>query len=207
MPEDNRPDLIKSIFAAQTNQPMRKIALSFVFSVLTIFFVNGQKSQFKAVSVGFYNLENLFDYVRDTTIRDADFTPWGRRAWTEEKYNEKLSNMAYVISQMGLDVTPAGLSILGVCEIENRRVLEDLVAQPALKDRNYEIVHTDSPDRRGIDVGMLYNPAHFTYVNHEMNNIEFLFDDGDTLSTGLREVEEKSDQLLEEIERQKKQRK
>jgi len=183
MPEDNRPDLIKSIFAAQTNQPMRKIALSFVFSVLTIFFVNGQKSQFKAVSVGFYNLENLFDYVRDTTIRDADFTPWGRRAWTEEKYNEKLSNMAYVISQMGLDVTPAGLSILGVCEIENRRVLEDLVAQPALKDRNYEIVHTDSPDRRGIDVGMLYNPAHFTYVNHEMNNIEFLFDDGDTLST------------------------
>lgn len=142
-----------------------------------------QDQQFKAVSVGFYNLENLFDFERDSTIIDWEFTPSGDKAWTEDKYNEKLSNMAYVISQMGIDVTPAGVSILGVCEIENRRVLEDLVAQDALKERKYEIVHADSPDRRGIDVGLLYNPAHFEVVAVEMVNINFLFDDGDTLRT------------------------
>ncbi|MEM9545888.1 MAG: endonuclease/exonuclease/phosphatase family protein [Bacteroidota bacterium] len=145
--------------------------------------LTAQEQQFKAVSVGFYNLENLFDFERDTTIRDAEFTPWGRRAWTEQKYNEKQANMAYVISQMGIDVTPAGLSILGVSEVENKRVLEDLVKQESIADRNYQIVHHDSPDRRGIDVAMLYNPAHFEFRNLTMHNINFLFEDGDTLRT------------------------
>lgn len=154
--------------------------------ILTIFIFNGitaQDEQFKAVSIGFYNLENLFDFERDTTIWDTEFTPWGKRAWTEEKYNEKQANMAYVISQMGIDVTPAGLSILGVSEIENKRVLEDLVNQEALADRNYQIVHRDSPDRRGIDVALLYNPSHFEVSNVKMENINFLYDDGDTLRT------------------------
>lgn len=157
--------------------------LFLLFSFFSLSTSTSAQSKVKAVSVGFYNLENLFDFERDTTIRDYEFTPWGRKAWTEIKYNEKLSNMAYVISQLGVDVTPAGVSILGVCEIENKRVLEDLVNQDPIKDRNYQIVHSDSPDRRGIDVGMLYNPKHFSLINHEMHNIEFIFDDGDTLLT------------------------
>jgi len=160
---------------------MLKYLYLFCFSILVHTAASSQEDRFKAVSVGFYNLENLFDFERDTTIRDSEFTPWGKRAWTEEKYNEKLANMAYVIGQMGVDVTPAGLSILGVCEIENKRVLEDLVRQPAIKDRNYKIVHRDSPDRRGIDVAMLYNPLHFTFLEVEMENMNFIFDDGDTL--------------------------
>jgi len=162
---------------------MLKIFSAFIFSILISFGLNAQEEQFKAISVGFYNLENLFDFERDTTIWDSEFTPWGKRAWTEQKYNEKQSNMAYVISQMGIDVTPAGLSILGVSEVENKRVLEDLVKQEAIADRNYEIVHRDSPDRRGIDVAMLYNPAHFTVLDVKMENINFLYDDGDTLKT------------------------
>ncbi len=157
----------------------------FVFGIISLFtnISFSQETKYKAVSVGFYNLENLFDFERDTTIWDSEFTPWGKRAWTEEKYNEKQSNMAYVISQMGTDVTPAGVSILGVCEIENKRVLEDLVSQEAIKDRNYQIIHRDSPDRRGIDVAMLYNPKHFDFINVEMVNMNFLYDDGDTLRT------------------------
>ena len=162
---------------------MHKTILSFILFIGISASILAQDSQFKAVSIGFYNLENLFDFERDTSINDRDFLPWGKRAWTEEKYNEKLTNMAYVISQMGIDVTPAGLSILGVSEIENKRVLEDLVAQPAISERNYAIVHRDSPDKRGIDVAMLYNPLHFTVLNVEMKNINFIFDDGDTLRT------------------------
>ena len=69
--------------------------------------------------------------------------------------------MAYVLSQIGIDDVKSGLSFIGVSEIENRKVLEDLVIQPKLKDRNYQIIHYDSPDWRGVDVGLLYNPLHF----------------------------------------------
>jgi len=162
---------------------MTKFTFTFLLSFCFFVQLSAQEEQFKAVSVGFYNLENLFDYERDTTIRDSEFTPWGKRAWTEEKYREKLANMAYVISQIGIEVTPAGLSILGVSEIENKRVLEDLVKEEAIADRNYQIVHRDSPDRRGIDVALLYNPAHFSVTNINMNNINFIYKDGDTLRT------------------------
>ncbi len=139
--------------------------LTFLYFLTLSLNIWAQDSQYKIVSVGFYNLENLFDYVQDTTIKDYDFIPTGDKAWTKEKYEEKLANMAHVISLVGTDKAPAGLSVLGVEEIENKRVLEDLVKQPAIADRNYQIIHFDSPDRRGIDVGMLYNPSHFTPIS------------------------------------------
>lgn len=160
---------------------MKKLIL-FIFVVCFGVKLVGQDN-YKVLSLGFYNLENLFDYERDTTINDFEFTPYGKRSWTKDRYTEKLSNMAYVISQMGKDIVPYGVSILGVSEIENKRVLEDLVAQDQLKDRNYQIIHRDSPDRRGIDVALLYNPLHFTEISTEMVNMNFIFDDGDTLRT------------------------
>ena len=114
--------------------------------------------------VGFYNLENLFDTLIDpdtNKILQDDFTPKGTKQWTSKRYKEKLTRMAKVISELGTDVTPDGVAILGVSEIENRTVLEDLVKEAALKGRNYKVVHYDSPDRRGIDVGLIYNPAYF----------------------------------------------
>lgn len=133
--------------------------------------IHAQGVQYKIASVGFYNLENLFDTENDTTIWDEEFLPEGGKSWTIDRYNEKQANMAYVISQMGIDKAPQGLSVLGVCEIENRKVLEDLVAQTSIADRGYEIVHIDSKDGRGIDVGLLYNPDHFevsTYRVYDM---------------------------------------
>lgn len=146
---------------------MSRILFILFITLASFTFSNGQEAQYKAVSVGFYNLENLFHPSRDTTIRDEEFTPYGKRAWTEERYAEKLANMAYVISQMATDITPAGVSILGVSEIENKKVLEDLVSQKSLESRNYQIIHFDSPDRRGIDVGLLYNPSHFEPLHSE----------------------------------------
>ena len=125
--------------------------------------ISAQKDQkkYKIAGVGFYNLENLFDTENDTLINDEEFLPDGARTWTPERYQEKLANMAHVISQIGLPDLKNGLSVLGVSEIENRKVLEDLVIQPAIKDRNYQIIHYNSPDPRGVDVAFLYNPKHF----------------------------------------------
>ncbi len=136
---------------------------------------NAQK--YKMVAVGFYNLENLFDTENDTLINDEEFLPQGARAWTTERYQEKSANMAYVISQIGIENVKQGLSILGVSEIENRRVLEDLVKQPAIADRKYEIIHYNSPDGRGVDVGLLYNPKHFRPL-HSIAIPLMIFDEG-----------------------------
>lgn len=118
--------------------------------------------EYKVAAIGFYNLENLFDTLDSPTTNDADFLPNGRLLWNTEKYVSKEANMARVISQLATDITPDGVAMLGVAEVENRKVLEDLVAQQALKDRHYQIVHFDSPDERGIDVGLLYQPKYFT---------------------------------------------
>lgn len=133
--------------------------------------LSAQGVQYKIASVGFYNLENLFDIEDDTTIWDEEFLPEGGKAWTAERYAEKQANMAYVISEIGIDKAPQGLSILGVSEIENRRVLEDLVAQESIADRNYQIIHIDSKDGRGIDVALLYNPAHFVPISHRIYDL------------------------------------
>lgn len=116
---------------------------------------------YKVAAIGFYNLENLFDTLDSPDINDGDFRPAGRLHWDTEKYTSKQANLAKVITLLGEELSVDGLAILGVAEVENRKVLEDLVAQEALKDRNYQIVHYDSPDERGIDVGLLYQEKYF----------------------------------------------
>jgi len=123
-----------------------------------------EKKDYLVTGVGFYNLENLFDTLVDpdpNKILQDDFTPKGKKVWTSEHYQEKLVNMAKVIGEIGTEITPDGVAILGVSEVENKSVLEDLVKSESIKTRNYQVVHYDSPDRRGIDVGLLYNPKYF----------------------------------------------
>lgn len=118
-------------------------------------------SEYKVASIGFYNLENLFDTIDSPTTNDADFLPQGRLYWNTEKYLSKLANMSKVVSQLGTELSPDGVVLLGVSEIENRKVLEDLVVQPDLAARKYQIVHYESPDERGVDVALLYQPKYF----------------------------------------------
>ena len=113
----------------------------------------------------FYNLENLFDTIDNDNVNDEEYTPKGPLKWNTQKYSSKLQRMSYSISQIGLDVTPLGVAMIGVSEIENRGVLQDLVKQPDLVKRGYEIVHYDGPDRRGVDVALLYNPKLFIVTN------------------------------------------
>ena len=153
----------------QTTSTMNKhilFALVILALALQINHVSAQEQQaYKVGLVGFYNLENLFDTIDDPNKNDEEFLPQGGNQWNTEKYLNKLHNMAHAISTIGTDITPDGVAVLGLCEMENRHVLEDLVAQPEIKNRNYQIVHYDSPDRRGVDVGLIYNPKYFKLTN------------------------------------------
>lgn len=112
-------------------------------------------------AIGFWNVENLYDTLNDVWKNDEEFTPSGTNAWTGSRYWTKIDHLAEVISQMATDVTPDGLAILGLCEIENKNVVQDLVNNPRLKKRNYQIVHIEGPDARGVDPSFIYNPTYF----------------------------------------------
>ncbi len=118
----------------------------------------------------------MFDTIVDpdtNLILREDFTPDGPKNWDTEKYYKKLDNMARVISEIGVEYEPLGPAVLGVSEVENRSVLEDLVKRPAIISRNYKIVHYNSLDERGIDVALLYRPDAFevtkSWVRHELS--------------------------------------
>ena len=120
----------------------------------------------KSYVIGFYNLENLFDTFHDEGKNDYQYLPDGDNNWTEAKYAKKLQNMAKVIAEMKKD-NGAWHAVLGVSEVENRHVLEDLVMEPAIAEANYQIVHYDSPDRRGVDCAMFYRPEIFKLIATE----------------------------------------
>jgi len=133
-------------------------------NLLFLFFVffGIQASAQKTVTIAFYNLENLFDTENDPNTFDDDYTPKGRHHWTSTLLTQKIDNLAKVIVEIGKKETRQAPSILGVAEVENRVVLEKLIAHPLLKPFQYKIIHFDSPDARGIDVSLLYRPALFT---------------------------------------------
>ena len=136
---------------------MRKHSLLLlVFLAPFLTFGQYKKTPSNKGTVAFYNIENLFDTIDDKKKKDEDFTPSGRYQWDDDKYGKKLKNMSIVISKIGDEDGP---EVLGLAEVENRKVLEDLIATPLLKDKGYKIVHFESPDFRGIDVALLYKES------------------------------------------------
>lgn len=135
--------------------------LTLLFFLLS-FFSQAQSKHYKVAAAGFYNLENFYDTINDPDKNDEEFLPEGQNLYTSEVYREKVHHLATVISQIGTEITADGLALLGCAEVENRNVLEDLVHDSLLVSRHYSIVHYDSPDLRGIDVGLIYNPKYFT---------------------------------------------
>lgn len=166
---------------------------SFIVAALLLLMslsASAQKTQQNYV-IGFYNLENLFDIYDDPVKNDSEFLPEGKNKWTQAKYEKKLHNMAKVIRSMA-DNNKRWHTILGISEIENRLVIEDLVSQPEIADANYQIVHYDSPDRRGVDVALLYKPDQFTYLDSESIPFDFNsdidFSDTDTSYFKTRDI-------------------
>lgn len=124
-----------------------------------------QEKKFKLHTVAFYNFENLFDTIKDPVKYDEEYTP--SRGWTSANYKKKLDNLARVISELGTgDMQKNPPVVIGTCEIENRRVLEDLINHPKIKEFGYQIIHFESPDKRGIDVGLIYQAKYFTPTSY-----------------------------------------
>ncbi len=149
----------------------RPVLVALVFVLFLPFVLRAAKAddqrEFVAVAVGFYNVENLFDTINDPNIRDDDWTPQGSNRWNTERYFEKLDNLDRVIYKLAQELNPDGVAILGLAEVENKTVLEDLAAQERIRDRNYQVVHETGPDGRGMDVAFFYNPTYFEYESHK----------------------------------------
>ena len=147
-----------------------------ILTVTTVF--SQEKKAYKVNTIAFYNLENLFDTENDPLTYDDDRTPDGKDHWTEEIYQDKLKNMAKVMAEIGAEVSGSAPTIIGVCETENRKVLEDLVNQETLVEQDYGIIQFDSPDRRGIDVALLYKKKLFTPTHYKAKKL-LIYDDND----------------------------
>jgi predicted extracellular nuclease len=132
---------------------MKKILLPILLIACLSCTSQGQNRTF---TIAFYNVENLYDTINDPAVDDEEFLPAGKNKWTGERYAKKLSNLSRVIDTLG-----GGPSLLGLCEVENEEVLKDLASQPLLKSKNYQVVHRHSPDKRGIDVALLYRKGDF----------------------------------------------
>lgn len=134
-----------------------------VFSVVILLsvFQKSLASGSDTVRVMFYNVENLFDTDNDPNTMDDEFTKEGFKSWNNYRFYRKLNNIAKVILAVGEWNPPV---LVGLCEIENRFVLEKLIYHTALKNIGYGIIHADSPDPRGIDVALLYRKDLFSPV-------------------------------------------
>jgi len=140
---------------------MRTFIITIAIALTSISTVYSQAKSYHPSVVGFYNLENFYDTINNPSVDDEEFLPNAERHYNTHVFMDKVGRLASVISQMGTDVNPEGLSLLGVAEIENDTVLTALVNHKDLKSRNLKFVHYNSPDVRGVDVGLLYNPKYF----------------------------------------------
>ena len=137
-----------------------------VFGLFIVFYsimsVNAQQKKFIVHTVAFYNIENFYDTFDDPNTRDDEWV------YSKKYYEKKVSNIAKVLAQLGSGENSNAPTIIGLSEVENRKVLEDLVKDPQIINKDFGIVHFDSPDRRGIDCAFLYQKKHFkptSYIN------------------------------------------
>ena len=137
---------------------------------------NQEKKPFKVHTVAFYNLENLFDTINDPTKNDEASPIMEMRANQGEVYKKKVHNMARVISDIGAETTGNAPAIIGISEVENIDVIEDVANDPLLVGKDYGIIHFESPDRRGIDVGLMYQKALFQPISKSTHELK-IYDD------------------------------
>ena len=125
-------------------------------------------TQMEQATVVFYNVENLFDTLDDPHVNDNEFLPASEKEWTTTRYQKKLDDIGEVLVGINSSDLP---EIIGLCEVENRTVLEDLLKTKSMSQGQYKIIHQDSPDARGIDVALLYRTNYFEEISHEIISV------------------------------------
>ncbi|CDF81006.1 endonuclease/Exonuclease/phosphatase family protein [Formosa agariphila KMM 3901] len=131
-------------------------------------------------TIAFFNLENLFDITNDPNTFDTDFLSTSEKRWTLKRYENKLFKLGLAISSIGKTETETHPAIVGVAEVENAKVIQDLLDSEHLKDIPYDFVHYDSPDERGIDVALLYDTTQFTVTDSAPYSIILTEENGET---------------------------
>ena len=124
-------------------------------------------------TIVFYNVENLFDTINNQDKIDEQFLPDGIKKWNTGRYNKKINDLGKVISSININELP---ELIGLCEVENKAVLKDLINGRFLSKEKYAVVHEESPDARGIDVALLYRVNEFKYLNHKIYRIFYDFE-------------------------------
>jgi len=122
-------------------------------------------------TIAFYNCENLFDVYDDTRTNDNDFTPNSDKRWTYQRYENKLKKLSFAISNIGRKETGKHPAIVGLAEVENAKVVKDLITQPNLENCHYKYIHYNSLDKRGIDVAFIYDSTAFKVTHSETFSI------------------------------------
>ncbi|PZR11663.1 MAG: endonuclease [Flavobacterium psychrophilum] len=149
---------------------MIKNYLTLAFIISSLFKLQAQEKQYKVHTIAFYNVENFYDTINDPKTNDEEWV------YTSKNFKKKVNNLAKVISTIGTDENPNSPTVIGLGEIENRRVLEALVKDPQLVSKDYGIIQFDSPDRRGIDTALLYQKKYFeptSFINIPL----YIYDD------------------------------
>ncbi|MEO8066118.1 MAG: endonuclease/exonuclease/phosphatase family protein [Flavobacteriales bacterium] len=141
---------------------MQRILSSCLFVLLLVPAAHAQRVV--PAVIAFYNLENLFDTIDQPDVQDEEFLPKGKNQWTSERYGMKLHNMAHVLGELATDIHPRGPALIGVSEVENGGVVEDLVHTAPLAERGWKVVSHEGPDERGVDVAFIYDPQQFTLL-------------------------------------------
>ena len=154
---------------------MRNYILGLLLAIISLNTVAQEKRNFKIHTIAFYNVENLFDTINDINKNDEASPIMEIKFNRSEIYKKKVKNMASVIEDIGSDLVNKSPSIVGLSEVENRNVIEDLLNNKHLSNKNYDIVHYDSPDERGIDVGLIYNKDVFK-VNSTKSHELIIYD-------------------------------
>ena len=154
---------------------MKNYILGILLAIISINTIAQEKRNFKIHTIAFYNVENLFDTINDINKNDEASPIMEIKFNRSEIYKKKVENMASVIADIGSDLVNKSPSIVGLSEVENRNVIEDLLNNKHLLNKNYDIVHYDSPDERGIDVGLIYNKDVFK-VNSTKSHELIIYD-------------------------------
>ena len=154
---------------------MRNYILGLLLAIISLNTTAQEKRNFKIHTIAFYNVENLFDTINDINKNDEASPIMEIKFNRSEIYKKKVKNMASVIEDIGSDLVNKSPSIVGLSEVENRNVIEDLLNNKHLSNKNYDIVHYDSPDERGIDVGLIYNKDVFK-VNSTKSHELIIYD-------------------------------
>ncbi|MGJ8745240.1 endonuclease/exonuclease/phosphatase family protein [Polaribacter sp.] len=147
-----------------------KIFLILLLTQISITFSQKTERKYSIRTIAFYNVENLFDTINDVTKNDEASPIMKLKTSKSVVYFDKIDKLASTISKIGTDKATTSPAIIGLSEVENLHVLEDLVKSTHLKKQDYGIIHYDSPDKRGIDVALLYQKRCFTPIYHKAFN-------------------------------------